>query len=164
MPSSKNPSSRPVPSIARAAQRTRSVIEDFQSRLTEVSQHAGLARLTTAVSPETEGEEAHFRGAAGPGTAEAFESEAEMERQLAAYFAHAGALSGTFDTAERGRILDELRQRVIDGVVERILANWTNGRLGESSALREEVLERLIQRVLQQFGSGAPAQTEARPS
>ncbi len=164
MPSSKNSSSRPVPSIARAAQRTRSVIEDFQSRLTEVSQHAGLARLTTAVEPETEGGHSHFRGAAGPETAEALESESELERQLAAYFAHASAPSSTVAASERDRILDELRQRVIDGVVERILADWTNGRPGEPSALRDEVLERLIQRVLQQFGSSAQAQTEARPS
>jgi hypothetical protein len=164
VPSSKNPSPRPVPSIARAAQRTRSVIEDFQSRLTEVSQHAGLARLTTAVVPETEGDEAHFRGAAGPGTVEALESEAELERQLAAYFARASAPSGTVAASQRDRILDELRQRVIDGVVERILADWTNGRLGEPSALRDEVLERLIQRVLLQFGRSSQAQTEARPS
>ena len=164
MPSSKNPSARPVPSIARAAQRTRSVIEDFQSRLTEVSQHAGLARLNTAVTPETERPEEHFRGAAGPTSAAALESEAELERQLAAYFAHAGPPSGAAGASERDRILDELRQRVIDGVVERILADWTNGRVAEPSPLRNEVLERLIQRVLQQFGTGSQAQTEARPS
>lgn len=164
MPSSKNPSSRPVPSIAQAAQRTRSVIEDFQSRLTEVSQHAGLPRLATAVATETEGGAERFRGVAGPGTAEALESEAELERQLAAYFAHAGAPSGTVAASERDRILDEIRRRVIDGVVERILTDWANGRLGEPSALRDEVLERLIERVLQQFATGSGAQTEARPS
>ncbi len=156
MPSTKNPSTRPVASIARAAQRTRSVIEDFQTRLTEVSQHAGVARLATGIAAEKE----------AAGRTEASESEAELERQLAAYFARAGASTGSEATgsSERNKILEELRARVIDAVVERILAGWLSGQPQEPSALRDEVLERLIERVLQQFGTRGPAETEARPS
>lgn len=155
MPSTKNPSTRPVANIARAAQRTRSVIEDFQTRLTEVSQHAGLARLSAAVATER-----------GPDSSAALESEAELERQLAAYFARASAPTGTAVTgaSDRNKVLEELRARVIDAVVERILADWTSGEIRETSALRDEVLERLIERVLQQFGTGSPAENEARPS
>jgi len=151
VPSTKNPSTRPVANIARAAQRTRSVIEDFQTRLTEVSQHAGLARLGAAV---------------GPNTTEALDSEAELERQLAAYFARASAPTGTstIGASDRNQVLEELRARVIDAVVERILADWTSGRIQETSVLRDEVMERLIERVLQQFGTGSPVETEARPS
>jgi len=163
VPSTKNPSTRPVASIARAAQRTRSVIEDFQTRLTEVSQHAGLARLGAAVA--TEKEAGPLQRAAGPGTTEALESEAELERQLAAYFARAGAPTGPAATggSDRNKVLEELRARVIDAVVERILADWSSGRLQATSALRSEVMERLIERVLQQFETGA-AETEAPPS
>ena len=152
MPSTRNPSTRPVASIARAAQRTRSVIEDFQTRLTEVSQHAGVARRATAVAPEK----------AGPDTTEALESEAELERQLAAYFARASAPNGpaTAGAPDRNKVLDELRARVIDAVVERVLADWSSGRLQETSALRREVMERLIERVLRQFET----ETEAPPS
>ena len=148
MPSTKNPSTRPVANIARAAQRTRSVIEDFQTRLTEVSQHAGLARLGAAV---------------GPNTTEALESEAELERQLAAYFARATGPAST-GASDRNKVLEELRAHVVDAVVERILADWTSGRIQETSVLRDEVMERLIERVLQQFGTGSPVETEARPS
>jgi hypothetical protein len=164
VPSTKNPSTRPVASIARAAQRTKSVIEDFQTRLTEVSQHAGLARLGAAVATEKETE--HFPRAAGADTTDASESEAELERQLAAYFARASAPIGSAATgaSDRNKILEELRARVIDAVVERMLADWSSGQPREPSALRDEVLERLIERVLQQFGTGRPAETEARPS
>lgn len=164
MPSTKNPSTRPVANIARAAQKTRSVIEDFQTRLTEVSQHAGLARLSAAVAPEREAQ--HFPRTAGPDTTEGLESEADLERQLAAYFARASAPTGPVATgaSDRNKVLEELRARVIDAVVERILADWTSSRLQEPSALRDEVMERLIDRVLQQFGTGSPVETEARPS
>jgi len=160
VPSTKNPSTRSVASIARAAQRTRSVIEDFQTRLTEVSQQGGLARLSAAVATEREAE--HSPRAAGPDAAEALESEAELERQLAAYFAGASAPTGPAATgaSDRNKVLEELRARVIDAVVERILVDWTSGRLQEPSALRDEVMERLIERVLQQFGTGSPAETE----
>jgi hypothetical protein len=156
VPSTKNPSTRPVANIARAAQRTRSVIEDFQTRLTEVSQHAGLARLATAVGPEKSDAD----------TTGTLESEAELERQLAAYFARASAHTGpaASGSPDRSKVLEELRARVIGAVVERILADWSSGQSQEPSALRDEVMERLIERVLQQFGTSGPAETEARPS
>jgi len=161
VPSNRNPSTRPVASIARAAQKTRSVIEDFQTKLNEVSQHSGLARLSAAVTAE--------KGAGSPGTSEAGgtpETEAELERQLAAYFERATPSKGTSTAghADQNTALEDLRQRVIEAVVERILEDWSNGRAVESSELRKEVLERLIERILQQFGTGPAASADTLPS
>lgn len=89
------------------------------------------------------------------------ESEADLERQLAAYFA--GASKATVGLTESSA-LGELRQRVIDGVVERIFQDWAGAKPGAApSALRDEVLERLIERVLQQFGTHSRAE-RALPS
>lgn len=162
MPSTKTSSARPVQSITRAAQRTRSVIEDLQTRLTEVSQHAGVARLAATQAPDKEAGHVDSPSAALGLTADSLESEAELERQLAAYFANASERGS--GSADSHHILEELRRRVIDGVVERILTDWICGPHDGPSALRNEVLDRLIERVLQQFGSSTAPQRHAQPS
>jgi hypothetical protein len=78
------------------------------------------------------------------------ESVDDLEQQLQAYFERAAP------AAPRGKILDELRSRVIDGVVDRILAQWANPELGSPGAgLGPEVMERLIERVLEEFSTAA---------
>ena len=64
------------------------------------------------------------------------ESPEQLEQQLQQYFARSSAAGP----------LAELRSRVIDGVVDRILRQWEQG-----SALEPEVVERLIVRVLERF-------------
>ena len=102
MASGKNPSTRPAASIATAAQRTQSVIQDLQAKLTEVSQYGGV------VGPSTSPEVPKLVAAS-----EELETEADLERQLAAYFAQASGQAGV----TVGPVLEELRERVIDGVV-----------------------------------------------
>lgn len=65
------------------------------------------------------------------------ESIEELEGQLQAYFER------TRLNPSRSPILEELRNRVIEGAVERILAEWPS-----SSELGREVMDRLIDRVL----------------
>ncbi len=71
------------------------------------------------------------------------ESVDDLEQQLQAYFERATP------TSPRSKILDELRSRVIDGVVDRILAEWANPE--QPAGLGPEVMERLIERVLEEF-------------
>ncbi len=154
MPSTKNPSTRPAASIATAAQKTRSVIENLQTKLTEVSQHAGSARISSVLTAERETVAEHMSNPREH--AEITETEAELERQLEAYFARGGGKgSAARDSAAPSKILDDLRKRVVDGVVERILDDWSTAGPEASSALRDEVMERLIERVFQQFQAGS---------
>jgi hypothetical protein len=142
VPSSKVPASRPVPSIAKAAQRTRSAIEDLQSRLTQVSGGQPMA-----AGDQTD-----------PPRSEASESEDELERQLQDYFSEHPFSEHEEDSppssaAPRRSIMDDLRKRVVDRVADRILAEWDQNPSGASRRLRDEVLERLVERVLRSFQS-----------
>ena len=161
MPSTKNPSIRPA-SIAKAAQRTRSVIEDLQIRLTEVSQHGKVGRLA-AIAPKKQ-KDSELDELEGRKTAELQESEAELESQLAAYFARADEPKAAGGRSGHSDVLDELRRRVIDGVVERILDEWASDREEAPGRLREEVMERLVQRVLEQFETGSAETSKTLPS
>lgn len=67
------------------------------------------------------------------------ETSEQLERELQQYFASSAPPSG---------VLGEIRNRVVDGVVDRILRQWDQG-----TALEPEIIERLIQRVLERFES-----------
>ena len=129
MPPSKTPVSRPGAAIATAAERTRSVIEDLQSRLSEVSQQA-------EPSPQSERSE----------------TEDELERQLHAYFSgRTKKTSASESSPERKPILDDLRRRVVDRVAERILEDWERSHPATWNQIREDVMERLVDRVLREL-------------
>ena len=117
------------PSLSTATAKTRSAIQDLQNRLVEVSQ------TEPARSSVEDGE-----------------TEQDLERQLESYFAHHASCERTPVSSA-----DELRNRVIDGVVERILSEWASGKQAGAGdpGLRDEVLERLIERVLQQLRSNS---------
>lgn len=165
LPSPKNLSTRPAASIARAAQKTQSVIEDFQTKLTEVSQHGSLARLGAAIDTGKEAGAEQYRDRRED-LETRMESEADLERQLADYFARSSAPSHTATLGPRNqnKMLEDLRKRVIDGVVDRILNDWTRGGTENAGTLRKEVLERLIERVLLQCRTGSAESAEASPS
>ena len=148
MASTRNLSSRPSPSISTATAKTRSVIQDLQNRLAEATHQPAKSRF--AAVPQISA------------TSAAIESEEELERQLEAYFAQ--QLSDCSDDPTQTR--DELRSRVIDGVVERILKEWAVGKSNAPAAagLRDEVTERLIERVLQQLRASSAAFSSAASS
>lgn len=130
MPSARNPSAKPAATIINATARTRSVIEDLRAR---------LAAEVPDRSP-----------APAPAPAAADESVDELERELQAYFDHAVPKSGH---ASRDQLLEDLRNRVIDGVVDRILAELAGTPSGAPHCLGlgREVMDRLIERVLNEF-------------
>ncbi|HTS78148.1 MAG TPA: hypothetical protein VMG40_18185 [Bryobacteraceae bacterium] len=72
----------------------------------------------------------------------AAESSDDLERQLQQYFATSLAPS------QRAPLLNDLRNRIIDRVADRILAHWE-----QNNALENEVIERLINRVLERLGA-----------
>ena len=126
MPSARQSAAKPAATIVNAAARTRSVIEDLQARLT-ADARGRISEQPPAQRPE--------------------ESVDDLERQLQAYFERATP------TSPRSKLLDELRNRVIDGVVDRILSEWANPE--QAGGLGPEVMERLIERVLEEFGKVA---------
>jgi uncharacterized protein (DUF2267 family) len=67
----------------------------------------------------------------------------ELGEQLQRYFATA-----TGDQALPAKISADIRNQVIDGVVERILRSWgeTDGQV--SASIKSEVIGRLVERVL----------------
>ena len=111
-----------VATIINATAKTRSVIEDLQARLTAEGRHPAPTK-----NPSDE------------------ESVDELERQLEAYFQQAAPKPAT---GSRSHLMDELRNRVIDGVVDRILSEWSSS---QAAALEREVMDRLIERVLNEF-------------
>jgi len=162
MPSTKSPSSIPA-SIATAAQKTKSVIEDLQNKLSEVSQPGGAR---PCLPQEAEQEVASEHSEATPERSDIAETEAELERQLEAYFARVSAAREGGSTAPivRSKTLEELRRRVVDGVVERILHDWVSDSPGARVVLRDEVMEQLIERVFHQFEASNAVESDARPA
>jgi hypothetical protein len=127
---------KPAPTLTTATAKTRSAIENLQARLAGASPDATLLPASWR-QPETMSHQ---------------ESEEDLERQLEAYFASAGERStrAAGDQPSRARILDDLRDRVIDGVVERILEEMSKPTGSEAGGLGHEVMERLMERVLDQ--------------
>ena len=81
-----------------------------------------LNRDTTAVAPREESPE-------------------ELDRQLQEYF-----------NAEPGNVPDQIRERVIDAVADRILKNWESGERRELGGLENQVIERVAARILERMG------------
>lgn len=130
MPSARQPAAKPAATIVNATARTRSVIEDLQARLTADAR----ARIAEPQPIRPAG---------------ASESIDDLERQLQSYFERATP------TSSRTKILDELRSRVIDGAVDRIMAEWANPQQPAGGGLATEVMDRLIERVLEELAKMA---------
>lgn len=124
LPSARQSSSKQAATIVNATAKTRSVIEGLQARL-----------QSAADLPE-------------PSSVDSMD---DLERELQAYFHGAAPVAAAVGTS-RNQLLDELKDRVIDGVVDRIIAEWSGS---QSSGLGREVMDRLIERVLQELGKNA---------
>lgn len=57
--------------------------------------------------------------------------------------------------------LNQIRQRVIDGVVAKILSGWEWAEDGKSAPLENEIVEKLIERVFERLATGRPQLREA---
>ena len=74
----------------------------------------------------------------------------ELDRELQAYF------SAAANPPEKS-LLNEIRDRVVEGVVDRIMRAWEEPQSQSSGAIEEAVVERLIERVLERLGSDSTA-------
>lgn len=77
------------------------------------------------------------------------ESSDQLERELQAYF------STTHPPAEGRSVLNEIRDRVVEGVVDRIIRAWEEPQGQASGAIGQAVVQRLIERVLEGLGKEA---------
>lgn len=142
---------QPVPSLASATAKTQSVIEGLQARLGGEATNRPH-KQAPPVSPTRR-----------KNMVEVVEEETEedLERQLQTYFAttiHTRPAPGVANPSSR-QFHESLRSRVIEGVVHRILAEWArhDQELPGGARLGNEIMERLIQRVLEQFQELAAA-------
>jgi hypothetical protein len=81
------------------------------------------------------------RGAA-PGASPPEETSEELDRQLREYFGAADA-----------GILNQIRDRVIDAVADRILERWERGDRRELGPLEKRVIDRVAERILERMSS-----------
>jgi hypothetical protein len=72
--------------------------------------------------------------------AERPESPEDLDRQLREYFV----------SSETG-VLDQIRERVIDAVANRILESWERGDRRELGALESQVIDRVAERILERM-------------
>ena len=77
-------------------------------------------------------------------------AEEDLDRELQAYF------SAASNPPEKS-LLNEIRDRVVEGVVDRIMRAWEEPQSQSSGAIEEAVVERLIARVLERLGSDSTA-------
>src|SRR6185437_7485052 len=67
----------------------------------------------------------------------------DLDRELQQYFATSA------QAVERPPMVDEIRSRALDGVVDKILREWEES---DPGALEHELADRLIQRLLDRLG------------
>ena len=122
---------RKTDKLTEAAEKTTAVLQGLQSRL---SREAGAARSAQPEIPD------------------------ELGKQLEEYFA-ASSLPSNPDQAAGARAavtLDDLRRRVMEGVVEKVLGAWQEPGGQLSTAFKDALVERLIERVLHSLLSQDP--------
>jgi len=119
---------QPTSSLTEAAEKAAALLQTLQSRL----------RGEVPVSAEPEPKPAETQPA---------ETKDELDRQLQEYF---GA-------KEQASVLSDMRERVIEAVVDRILQSWEKPRGDASGALENAVVERLIAVVLERLRTGGGA-------
>lgn len=110
--------------LTEAADKATALLQGLQSRLNRD------APLAAAISPD-----------AGPRE----ETPEELDRQLREYFvAESGKLPDD-------RVLNQIRDRVIDTVADRILERWERGDRRELGALENQVIDRVAARILERM-------------
>ena len=72
------------------------------------------------------------------------ENPEDLDRQLREYFVSS-------ETPSASGVLDQIRERVIDAVANRILESWERGDRHELGALENQVIDRVAERILERM-------------
>lgn len=132
------PERKAEPKLTEAAARTAGVLRALQSRL---NRDAPAVEAAAEEGPEDLGNQLQ----------EYFAAAAETKPQSAEAPSKPGA-----GTSPPPRVPNDIRGLVVEGVVDRVLRSWEDPNAG-LSALKSEVIERLVERVLSELaGKGAP--------
>ena len=100
------------------------------------------SKLTEAADKATallQGLQSRLNRDAAPGPRE--ETPEELDRQLQEYFV---------SESDAG-MLNQIRDRVIDAVADRILESWERGDRRELGALEKQVIDRVAERILEKM-------------
>ena len=68
----------------------------------------------------------------------------DLDRQLREYFVSS---EGSLETG----VLDQIRERVIEAVADRIIQSWERGDRNELGALENQVIDRVAERILERM-------------
>ena len=129
------------PNLTEAAARTTGVLRTLQSRLHRV-----------AVAPVQEGPDE-----LGNQLQEYFAASTEAS----SYLAEVPSARDSPGGSPAARVSNDIRELVIAGVVDRILRSWEEPGVG-LSALKSEVIERLVEQVLAELSAKRPIPKSAR--
>ena len=133
--SRKNPDSKTEPSLSEAAEKTERVLRGLQSRLAE---HAGgAAPAAPTASP-----------LASAVRVQSNDSAENLEWELQRYFE--AEMSQSLATLPP---LHMIRERVIEGVTDKVLHGWEWTQNGKVAPLEKEVIERLVDRVYERLSA-----------
>jgi len=72
------------------------------------------------------------------------ESPEDLDRQLREYFVSS-------ETSSEVGVLDQIRERVIEAVADRIMQSWERGDRRELGALESQVIDRVAERILERM-------------
>ena len=156
----KIPETAPEPSLADAVAKTGLLIQKLRSRLDGTGGADGTKDQPGSLSNGTPaGQEVTGEAvvdvqlaAANPQSAE--ETSDDLEEQLQHYFNITNgksASSGAGAGANAGPSLETIRDRVIDGVVDKIIREWEQPGSEARASLEGEVMERLVRKVLERL-------------
>lgn len=156
----KIPETAPEPSLADAVAKTGLLIQKLRSRLDGTigvngtkDELAGLSNGAPAAHDVT-GENAVDARLAGANPQSAEETSDDLEEQLQHYFniTNGKSESGASGAdANASPSLETIRDRVIDGVVEKIIREWEQPGSEARASLEGEVMERLVRKVLERL-------------
>ena len=123
-----------------------------ESNLSETTERAAalLQELRLRLNAETPRQETPPPEVPVRANAPVQESPDQLDRELQEYF------SAASNHAAEGRsVLNEIRDRVVEGVVDRIIRAWEEPRGQTSGAIEQAVVDRLIERVIEGLGKGS---------
>jgi hypothetical protein len=124
---------QPDANIVDAAEKTGLLIRSLQSRLRDWPSDPSPEPMDETLEEETP---------------------EDLEKQLQELFGRLNAEGSPTDSVmPADNVMNDIRSRVIEGVVDRIMLEWERPQQGPATQLQAEVIERLISRVIERLSA-----------